>query len=261
MAIQKVELDIDSLWQEYSENPNVKVMHRLIMHYLWLVKFVLQNMQIPKNQVLEDKDYISFGILGLQNAIERFEIERGNKFESYAISRIRGTIQDELRRLDWLSRSARKKVQDMIYAGDSIRSTEGREATQIEIMEKLNLTAEQFEKYLNAADSAKIASSLNNPYLSSFTEEYDINNINELPDPSHENALTRIEHDERLKMVFEYLKSLKEKKRLVVTLYYYESLSFKEIGKVLSISESRACQIHTQVIHTLREKMNVYDNS
>jgi RNA polymerase sigma factor for flagellar operon FliA len=258
MAVQLQ--DIHGAWTEFSISKSLKDKHRLLMNYIWLVKYVIQSMNLPNNTLLSDEDFVNIGILGLHEAIERFELERGVKFESYAIPRIKGTIQDELRRLDWLSRTARKKAHEFIAAGDTLRSQQGREVTAEEIRMKLNVTPDEYQSYLEAVAASKASLFMSESSMLSIDDE-DIDTLGELPDTSQENFLTKMENEERLAFITGYLKDLPDRKRLVVTLYYYENLTFKEIGKVLNVSESRICQIHTEVISGLRVKLNEFDNA
>lgn len=251
--------DILSLWLRYGREHSVRLKHDLIMHYIWLVKYVLQQMHLPTNSILEDADFLNIGILGLHEAIERFEVQRGVKFESYAIPRIKGIIQDELRRLDWLSRTARKKAQDYIHASDSLKMKKGREVSSEEIRKQLDVSPEKYQSYLAAAAAAKASLSLFESR--SFHEDEEANILEEVPDPSQENLLTVLENEERIQFLNSYLQNLNERKRFVMSLYYYETLTFKEIGKLLNVSESRICQIHTQVVNDLRKKLFEFDNA
>lgn len=254
------EINIVKVWNEYQLNKSPVARNQLITHYIGLVKYVLQNMSLPTNSILTDEDFMNIGILGLNEAIERFEISRGVKFESYAVPRIKGIIQDELRRLDWLSRTARKKASDFIQAGDSLRSEVGREVSSEEIRNKLNVSPEEYHSYLVAAAAAKASLTLNE-YTQAQSEEDDYDILEEIPDTSQENTLSIMLNEERMNFLTVYLKNLNEKKRLVMTLYYYENMTFKEIGVLLNISESRVCQIHTQIIADLRIKINEFDNA
>lgn len=249
------ETELNSIWYRFSLKQSTKLKNDLIMQYLWLVKYVQKQMNLPKDSVLSNEDFTSIGILGLSEAIDRFELSRGIKFESYAIPRIRGIIQDELRKLDWLSRTARKKAQDFLNANDELRNEVGREATQQEIMSKLNVTPEQYEKYLAAAAAAKASFSMSDShYITIDNEDIDIlDNI----DNQEENSLDKIVNVEKMDFLTKYLKELNEKKRLVMSLYYFEELTFKEIGTLLNVSESRICQIHTQVLNELKKKLAV----
>ncbi len=256
----KNEEEILALWKRYSEEPNLQNKNKLITNYIWLIKYILQNMNLPSKTLLSEGDYINYGILGLNEAIERFDPERGIKFESYALPRIKGTIQDELRKLDWLSRTARKKAQEFTNAGDDLRSKEGREVSIEEIRKKLNVSEEVYQTYLEAAAAAKNSMYFNETNIIQTPDgEYDI--IEELADPNPDNIVANIENEERLNFISAYLTDLNESKRNVIVLYYYENLTFKEIGQLLNISESRVCQIHTQVLKELRHKVKEFDNA
>jgi len=254
------EININSLWEEFSRTKSLKVKHQLIMHYIWLVKYVLQLINLPHNSILDEEDFINIGILGLHESIERFELSRGVKFESYAIPRIKGIIQDELRRLDWLSRTARKKAQDFMQAGDILRKSEGREVSSEEIRKKLNVSNDEYKSYLAAAAAAK-ASKTMTEITQAVMDDDDRSYIEEIADVNQDNIQIVMENEERLSFLINYLQKLAEKKRLVMTLYYYENMTFKEIGIVLNVSESRVCQIHSQVLGDLKLKINEFDRA
>ncbi len=258
--MEKTIIDIQEVWYEYKEVKSLELKHQLILHYIWLVKYVLNSMHLPTNSILSDEDFLNVGILGLHEAIERYQLDRGVKFESYAIPRIKGIIQDELRRLDWLSRTARKKAHDFIQATDKLRSEQGREVSAEEIRNKLNVSEEEYQSYLMAAAAAKASTYLTeSTQLQYNDEESDI--LDDIPDYSEENTLERLESEERISFITAYLHKLNDRKRQVMMLYYYESLTFKEIGQILQVSESRVCQIHSQVVADLREKLNEFDNA
>jgi len=254
------EEDISLVWLKYSQNKNVELKNRLVIHYIWLVRYVLQSMSLPTNSILDEEDFLSIGILGLHEAIDRFELDRGVKFESYAIPRIRGIIQDELRRLDWLSRTARKKAQDLVHASDELRSRVGREVSDDEIMRKLNISPEEYNSYLAAAAAAKASFGISDSSKTIYSDDDDRDLLDEIPDPYDENTLDKMEDEERINFITDYLKNLTERKRQVMSLYYYENITFKEIGKVINVSESRVCQIHSQVVIDLRAKLKAFDN-
>ena len=255
----QAEVNNTELWEKFVVSHTLELKHKIVLNYIWLVKYVLQNMSLPINTILTDEDFLSIGILALFESIDRFEPQRGIKFESYVIPRIKGMIQDELRRLDWLSRTARKKAQDFIQASDILRSEEGREVSTEEIRLKLNVSPEKYNTYLAAAAAAKAAFSVMDSHSSSDPEDEDY--IEEIPDTAQENFLSVMENEERLNFITDYIKNLTERKRLVITLYYYENLTFKEIGQTLSVTESRICQIHTQVVNDLRKKLIEFDNA
>lgn len=254
--------DIDKLWYEFKKNKLVNDKNKIILNYMWLIRYILQHMHLPINSLLSEEDFINIGIIGLNEAVERYDFERGVKFESFALPRIKGTIKDELRKLDWLSRTARKKATDLMDATDKLRSERRREVTSEEIINKLQITPEQYQSYLEAAAAARASLSMNESSINIYSVDDElVNIIDEIPDDSYEDSLTTLTSQERLSFLTNYLSELKEKKRLVMTLYYYENLTFKEIGNVLNVSESRICQIHTQVVDDLRSKLIEYDNA
>ena len=256
------QIDVNNIWIDFKSEGNIADKHKLMLHYIWLIKYVIQQMTLPQNSILNEEDFVNIGILGLNDAIERFEPQRGVKFESFAIPRIKGIIQDELRRLDWLSRSARKKASEVLAAADKLRSEYGREVSPEEIRIKLNVTHEKYKSYLAAAAAAKASLSMTEATQTILNDDdEEVNILEEIPDDSQDNYLSAMENEERIKFITDFIAALKEKKRLVMTLYYYESLTFKEIGNALSVSESRVCQIHTQVVGELKDKLREFDNA
>ncbi|MFN8358858.1 MAG: FliA/WhiG family RNA polymerase sigma factor [Candidatus Kapaibacterium sp.] len=254
---QLPEQELNELWQEYFRTRSTAVRHKLTLHYLWLVQYALSGMSLPGHSILDENDFLHIGIIGLYDAFDRFEPERGLKFDTFALPRIRGTILDEMRRLDWLSRTARKKVHDYLEVADRLRSTEGREVSSEEIRQKLNVTQEEYESYLAAAAAALSSLSMqNNRNARAEEEEHDI--IHEIADPEWNNVLQNLADEEQTQFISAYLLKLPERKRLVMMMYYFEELTFKEIGQVLNVTESRVCQIHGQVVHHLRLKMKAF---
>lgn len=262
MAKNTVNIDNTGLWREYIGSGSEEARHTLILNYIGLVKYVIYHMSMPENSILEERDFVNIGVIGLCEAIERYDIERGIKFESYAVPRIKGKIRDEMRRLDWLSRTARKKAADLMQATDLIRSEKGREVAPHEIIEKLGITPKQFRSYLEAAESAKVSIALNDAttrLVEIDDEAYDP--LPEISDEDYVDKQTEMEREERISFISDKLSGMKEKKRLVISLYYYEELTFKEIGKILDISESRVCQIHTQVIKELNTEIKRFEHA
>lgn len=255
-------------WKEFhgkrsSTAKRASAKRKLMLNYMWLVRYTLHTMNLPSNAILSDEDFLHVGIIGLNDAIERFEPERGIKFETFAMPRVRGTVLDEMRRLDWLSRTARKKAHELVAVSDQLRRETGREVTEEEVRARLNVSVEEYQTYLSAAAAAVASLSMNESKtslgLSDEGEERDV--LQELPDMDYESPLTRITDEERMNFLLTYLKNLPERKRLVITLYYYENLTFKEIGALLSLTESRICQIHTQVCTDLKAKLTAFDDA
>lgn len=255
---------VEQLWKEFCARRTPKarkqeIKRQLLLHYLWIVRYALYNMNIPSTSLLEEDDFLHVGLLGLHDAIERFEPERGIKFETFAVPRVRGIILDEMRKLDWLSRSARRKVHEFTEVSDQLRSELGREASPEEIQTRLGISAEEYQSYLNAMAAATASYSMQNSEVTRDDEgnEYDV--VEEIPDTDNENPFTLLANKERLEFVRTYIEQLPERKRLVITLYYYEELTFKEIGEMLGLTESRICQIHTQICNDLRQKLQAYE--
>ncbi len=247
--------DLQEVWNAFLSGDSRSAKHQLMLQYIGLVRYVLHNLSLPPSKVLNDEDFLQIGILGLNDALDRYDKQRGVKFETYAIPRIRGMILDEVRRADWLSRTARKRSQDYLQAADKLRSEYGREASQEEIRTKLNLSTDEYKMYLRAAAAATSFMSMGESNNNELTEDGASDPMENIPDESAENALTRITDEERISYLSNYLEGLQERQRLIMTLYYYKSLTFKEIGQVLKITESRVCQIHTSIIAELRKKL------
>ncbi len=255
-----IEKDTTKLWEAYFTDSSPENKRNLMFNYIWLVKYVLQAMTLPTNSILTNEDFINIGILGLNESIERFSPDRGVKFESYAIPRIKGIILDELRKLDWLSRTARKKAQELLQISDDLKRETGGEVSSEDIRKKLNVSHEEYQSYLKAAAAAKASLSLiENSQAMLAADDKDL--LEEIPDVNQKNSLEILESEERLENITKFLNKLNERKRLVMTLYYYENLTFKDIGEILTISESRVCQIHTQVISGLRKKLYELENA
>jgi RNA polymerase sigma factor for flagellar operon FliA len=254
MDVTIAPMELSELWREYQLTHSIDIKNELILSYMWVIKYVLQKTNLPVNTVLEEEDFVNIGILGLNEAIERFDINKGVKFETYAIPRVRGMIKDELRNLDWLSRSTRKKAQDFMNVKDKLSIEKGREATIEEIMNHLEIPPDKYYKYLYAASSARSFLSLNDSNFYVNENDEVINILEEIPENAEDNFLNLVIEKEKTDFLVDYLKKIDDKKRMVMVLYYYEDRTFKEIGADLGISESRVCQIHTQVINELRSK-------
>ena len=218
--------------------------------YLGLVRYVTSRFGFVHSgyeRVLEENDLIQFGLMGLLDAIEKFDPAKNVRFETYAVTRIRGTILDELRKLDWIPRSVRKKGREANRIAQEAESPDNQTLTAQEIASKLSLTLEEYKELLTAAKGATM------DHRVSFEDEVDvIQNI--AADPSTDPYEILTAEDTRNRLI-EALESLNERDRLVMALYYYEELTFREIGKILRISESRVFQIHTSVLNELRKHL------
>jgi RNA polymerase sigma factor for flagellar operon FliA len=217
---------------------------------LGLVHMVVNRMYAPnlnESGMLEKGDLIQFGVLGLLDAVERFDLSRGVAFSTYAVSRIRGAIQDELRRIDWVPRSVRKKDRDADAMTQKVAEGHRQGATASEVMARLRMTSEEYHRVLDRASNATVEMSIS---LEEAIQTISALSTDEKDDPS-EIAARR----QAREILLGAIENLPERERLVVTLYYYEELTFKEIGQVLHLSESRVFQIHAEVLQQLRCSM------
>jgi|APTNR8051073442_1049403.scaffolds.fasta_scaffold16150_1 RNA polymerase sigma factor FliA len=249
----------ENIWLEYKKHPNQELRGKLFIEYSWIVNYVLSKLKVPDNSILERGDLINIGMIGLSQSIDRFDLDKNVKFESYAITRVRGTIQDELRKLDWLSRTARKKVNSINEIKEKTLKENGIEVSDEEIIEKLDLTSEQYNSYLQAMEASRNTLSFIDSNIDTDNEGYSL--VDNVTYNDEVNQLDDLIETEKIDFLTAYLKDLPEKKRLVIALYYYENLTFKEIGKLIDVTEGRVSQIHSEVIKELKVKINKYENA
>jgi RNA polymerase sigma factor FliA len=221
--------------------------------YAPLVKYVVDRLALHLPKSVERDDLISAAIIGLFDALEKYDASKGTKFETYAIWRIRGAILDELRSLDWASRSIRRKARNVEEVARELGQKLGRAATEEEVADALNLSPVELSRLLDEVHGTALLSlskSVSSDEDQDFIQLEDI-----VDDPSHKDALEVIESDEAREVLLETIDGLPEQQRLVVALYYYEEMTLKEIGEALHISESRVSQIHTRAVKTLKGRL------
>jgi RNA polymerase sigma factor for flagellar operon FliA len=221
--------------------------------YAPLVKYVVDRLALHLPKSVERDDLISAAIIGLFDALEKYDASKGTKFETYAIWRIRGAILDELRSLDWASRSIRRKARNVEEVARELGQKLGRAATEEEVADALNLSPVELSRLLDEVHGTALLSlskSVSSDEDQDFIQLEDI-----VDDPAHRDALDQIETDEAREVLLETIDGLPEQQRLVVALYYYEEMTLKEIGEALHISESRVSQIHTRAVKTLKARL------
>src|ERR1700733_4286259 len=242
-----------NLLRKYKEEPNKltpQQKDKLIMEYAPLIKFIAQKIAVRLPSNIELDDLISSGVIGLMDAIEKYDPTRDNKFKTYAEFRIRGAILDELRAQDWVPRSVREKAKLLEKVYSKIEQRMGRQATDEEVCAELNITQEEYHDLLNQVRSVSL---LSFDDISSFSkaDKRSLHGVGDAgakaPTPFNEVNVAYIK-----KMIAEAIQDLPEKQRLVLSLYYYEDLNLKEIGRVLDVTESRVSQLHTQAILRLK---------
>lgn len=236
--------NIVDMWKKFKETGNSEIKNILIENYLYLVKIVSGRLYNNYNGNVEFDDLLGFGVFGLIDAIEKFDISRNNKFETYAQIRIRGAIIDNLRKLDWIPRSLRQKSK---LIEDTIRKFESKYGNKIsneDISLELNMSVKEVEKTLSETSTFNLIS------LDEILLNNDINNKNEIDNPE-----SVFEKKELIKVLSECINSLSKNEKLVISLYYYEELTYKEISKILDVSESRISQIHSKATLSLKNKL------
>ena len=221
--------------------------------YAPLVKYVVDRMALHLPKSVERDDLTSAAIIGLFDALEKYDAGKGTKFETYAIWRIRGAILDELRSLDWASRSIRRKARTVEEAARDLGQKLGRAATEEEVADALNLSPVELSRLMDEVHGTALLS-LSKAVSTEDDQDY-IQLEDIVDDPSQTDALEVIENEESKEVLMETIDGLPEQQRLVVALYYYEEMTLKEIGEALHISESRVSQIHTRAVKTLKSRL------
>jgi RNA polymerase sigma factor for flagellar operon FliA len=243
-----------ALWLEYTESRDQEIRDRLILTYAPLVKFVAGRVGANLPAHVDEQDLVSYGLLGLIGAIERFDPGREIKFETFAMARIRGAIIDELRSLDWVPRSVRTRARQIERAITVLEKELMRAPTDEEIAKKLGLTTEELDDSLGEISRTYIAAldELWSPSGSGDTVAL----IDTIEDESGPDPELSLEQSEIREALAESISELPEREKLVVTLYYYEELTLREIGEVLGVTESRVSQLHTKAILRLKAHLS-----
>ena len=247
--------DTQSLWRQYRLNKGDKALRdRLILTYAPLVKYVAGRLGSGLPAHVDEGDLVSYGLLGLIGAIERYDPDRDVKFETYAIARIKGSIIDELRAMDWVPRSVRSRAREIERAIADLESKLGRAPSDEEIAGKLGVSQEELDESLSEISRSSIAAldELWTVQGSSGDQVALIDTIEDTQGPEPQTALAQTELKEALG---EAIARLPEREKLVVTLYYYEELTLREIGEVLGVTESRVSQLHTKAILRLKARL------
>jgi RNA polymerase sigma factor FliA len=245
--------DTKTIWRDYKRSGDPKVRDRLILTYAPLVKYVAGRLGSGLPAHVDDDDLVSYGLLGLIGAIERFDPDRDIKFETYAVARIKGSIIDELRSLDWVPRSVRSRARQIERAIAELESRLGRAPTDEEIAAKVGISEDDLDESLSEISRTSIAALDELWTVSAGGDQIAlIDTIEDRHGPNQQSALAEAEIKEA---VGEAIARLPERERLVVTLYYYEELTLREIGEVLGVTESRVSQLHTKAILRLKARL------
>lgn len=231
---------------------NVSEREEMIIKYIPYVKYIASRLICGKPPGVEQEDLVSFGIIGLIDAIEKFDVSKGLKFETYATLRIRGSIIDELRKISWISKSAFSKLSQLNQAREFLENKLNRDPKDSEIAEHMGITVKEvrnIQTYVNYVSTVSLDEVIFK------LDDDDIQFKNMLEDEKSPQPQKILEENEKVEMLKKAIEMLNEKDKLVLNLYYYDKLTLKEIGKILEISESRVSQLHSRAIIRVRENM------
>jgi RNA polymerase sigma factor for flagellar operon FliA len=246
--------ETQSLWLQYRKTGDQAIRDRLILTYAPLVKYVAGRLGSGLPAHVDEGDLVSYGLLGLIGAIERYEPDRDVKFETYAIARIKGAIIDELRAMDWVPRSVRSRAREIERAIGSLEAKLGRAPTDEEIAKKLEITTDELEDSLAEIARSSIAA-LDELWTVSGSGGDQIALIDTIEDTEAPDPQGSLSQTEMKEAIADAIARLPEREKLVVTLYYYEELTLREIGEVLGVTESRVSQLHTKAILRLKARL------
>ncbi len=248
------EAALRELWEEFKKTGEQPLRERLILHYSPLVKYVAGRVGVGLPPNIEQADLVSYGIFGLIDAIEKFDLESAIKFETYAISSIRGAIIDELRAIDWIPRSVRFKAREVEKAYASLEAQLHRTPSEAEVAAEMGIGLDDLHAIFSQVSFVNVVAL--DELLSVGGEKGDkLSLVDTLEDTKAEDPVAAFETEETKYLLAKAINTLPEREKIVVTLYYYEGLTLAEIGQVLGVTESRICQMHTKAVLQLRGKL------
>ena len=245
-------VDKEKLWEEYHKNQTAELREKIIIEYAPLVKVVAGRLSMYLGYNVEYEDLVSYGVFGLIDAIDKVDLGTDVKFETYASLRIRGSILDQIRKMDWIPRTVRQKQKKIDEAIRQIETRTGQNATDEEIAKELGIAEAELNDWQTQLKVTNVVS------LNEFLEQggepvMDARNNSHFIQPEE-----AIQEEELKKVLVESMELLTEKEKKVILLYYYENLTLKEISNILEVSESRVSQLHTKALHKMRKKMGSY---
>ncbi|MCL1936539.1 MAG: FliA/WhiG family RNA polymerase sigma factor [Defluviitaleaceae bacterium] len=239
---------IEKVWEEYTRTKDKELKDKLILEYAPLVKYLAGRLSVHIGHRVEYDDLISYGIFGLIDAIDKFNLDKGVKFETYASLRIRGSIIDNIRKLDWVPRDLRQKNKQLEAAYLALEAEIGREPTEEEMAKKLGMSLVEVRDLMKKANVVNVVS------LDDYLEQ----NHEDVFFASDDSPEKMYHKKEISDILVETIDKLSEKEKKVISLYYFEDLTLKEISKIMGVSESRISQIHSKAVIKLRTKLGKY---
>ena len=239
------------LWEEYSRKRTSELQEKIIIEYAGLVKLVAGRLSMYLGYNVEYDDLVGYGTFGLIDAIDKFDYNKGFKFETYASLRIRGAILDQIRKMDWIPRSIRQKQRKIDMAYQSLEIKYGRSVNDDEVAKELDISVEELENWQNQTKITNIIS------LDEFMEQGSETKVEQSLTADFNQPEKIVEQQELKELLAKTLETLTEKERKVILLYYYEELTLKEISRILEVSESRISQLHTKALQKMKVKLGV----
>jgi len=252
---QQPRADLASLWASLKTNGDQDSREHLILYYSPLVKYVAGRVSANLPQTVENADLISYGIFGLIDAIEKFDADRGIKFETYAIARIKGAIIDELRAMDWVPRSVRARARDIERAYITLEGKFKRSPSDAEVAEELQISVRDLQDTFTKLSYTSVAS-FEELWTPGSEKDERTSLMAMIRDDSAEDPVAMFETEEIKTILSKAIERLPEREKMVIALYYYEGLTLKEIGEVLGVTESRVSQLHTKAVLRLRARLH-----
>ncbi|NLJ96307.1 MAG: FliA/WhiG family RNA polymerase sigma factor [Clostridiales bacterium] len=243
--------DRKKLWEAYSKKKTPELHEKIIIEYAGLVKVVAGRLSMYLGHNVEYDDLVGYGTFGLIDAIDKFDYSKGYKFETYASLRIRGSIIDQIRKMDWIPRSIRQKQRKIDNACQSLESKYGKNYTDEDLAKEMNITVEELDDWQNQTKITNIIS------LDEFLEQGSESKTEQYFATTFDQPEKIVESQELKHILANALETLTEREKTVIVLYYYEELTLKEISKILEVSESRVSQLHTKALKKLKTKLGV----
>ena len=253
-----VEPDVDLLWVEYKQTGDTRVRDQLIVRYSPLVKFVAGRVSAGLPHSIDQSDLVSYGMFGLIDAIEKFDTDRNIKFETYAITRIKGAIIDELRSIDWVPRSVRAKARAVEQAYASLEASMGRAPSDAEVASELQISEGELQQIFGQISYIGIVA-LDEVISGGSGDRGESATLGDTLADRGDGPMAAFEVEEMKQILAGAINRLGDREKIVLSLYYYENLTLAQIGKVLGVTESRVCQIHTKAIMQLRGRLLLAD--
>jgi RNA polymerase sigma factor for flagellar operon FliA len=247
-------IELQDLWKRYKSSGDERARERLVVAYSPLVKYVAGRMSSGLPAHVDEADLISYGLSGLISAIERFDLSREIKFETYAITRIRGAIIDELRTLDWVPRSVRARAREFERTNMKLEARLQRAPSDDEMAAELEISVDEFQEALLQISNSTIVA-LDELWNVSDSTGDQVSLLDTLPDRGAPDPEQVVDQSELRDRIADAIAALPEREKLVIALYYYENLTLREIGEVLGVTESRVSQLHTKAVLRLRSKL------